>query len=146
MRVPIGVAVCALALLSTLPATAKPAPGDVAAVWALEGRYWSSVQARDDAAYRSLFHEEFIGWPCGQDTPRPKSWIAVGTLKMGPSSPVLDERSATGSRDFVVVYYRATDQAPQPDGSLKPRVRSFTHTWVRMGASWQVIGGMCREG
>lgn len=136
---------CAAALWPTGSVSAAPASGDVAAVWALEGRYWSAVAAHDDTAYRSLFHEEFIGWPCGQDAPRPKSWISVSTLKMGPDSPVLDQRTATGGRDLIVVYYRATDQAPQPDGSLKRRVRAFTHSWVRTGSGWQVIGGMCRD-
>lgn len=135
----------AVALWPAGSVSAAPAPGDVAAVWALEGRYWSAVAARDDAAYRSLFNEDFIGWPCSQDTPRSKAWISVSTLKMGPDSPVLDQRAATGGGDLIVVYYRATDQAPQPDGSLKRRVRAFTHSWVRVGAGWQVIGGMCRD-
>jgi len=146
MRGLIASAVCAMALLPPVQAVARPAPKDVDAVWALEGRYWSTVMARDDAAYRSLFHQEFFVWPCRQDAPRPKSWISASTLKMGPDSPVLDERSATGGRDLIVIYYRATDKAPQPDGSLKTRVRDFTHSWVRTGSSWQVIGGMCREG
>jgi hypothetical protein len=99
MRNFVAALACAAALCPTGSVSAAPALGDVAAVWALEGRYWSAVAAHDDAAYRSLFNEDFIGWPCGQDAPRPKSWISVSTLKMGPDSPVLERRTATGGRD-----------------------------------------------
>ena len=132
--------------LAAQSAGARPAPSDVAAVWALEGRYWSTAAAGDDVAYRSLFHEEFTGWPCGQDAPRSKSWISLSTLKMGSDTPALDERTQTGGHDLIVVYYRATDHVVGADGSRKPRVRNFTHSWIRVGSSWQVIGGMCRDG
>ncbi|HLZ75333.1 hypothetical protein [Phenylobacterium sp.] len=43
----------------------------------------------------------------------------------------------------MVVYYRAT--TPAADGSGKPQVRNFTHTWVQRGDTWRILGGMCRE-
>jgi hypothetical protein len=135
---------CTAALAAATSAAAQPAPDAVAAVWAQEAQYWARVGAGDEAGYRALFHERFIGWPCGQDSPRPKSWISINTLAMGKDAPVLDERAATGGRHLIVVYYRATDKVAGPNGAPQARVRNFTHTWVRAGHTWQIMGGMCR--
>jgi hypothetical protein len=149
MRFPTKAVACAMLLSWATSANGQPAAKDVSAVWAQEARYWSTTLAGDDAGYRALFHDRFTGWPCGRATPGDKSLVAVrppvGAPGARPEPPVIDQRTATGGGDTVIVYYRATDRAPQPDGSTNVRVRNFTHTWVRTGQGWRIMGGMCRD-
>ncbi len=53
-----------------------------------------------------------------------------------------------GAEDFgaiVVVHYRFTKVDTYPDGRVEGRGREskITHTWMRVGSTWQIIGGMC---
>jgi len=34
-------------------------------VWSMEETYWEFVKNRDLEGYRSLWHEDFVGWPKG---------------------------------------------------------------------------------
>jgi len=45
----------------------------------------------------------------------------------------------------VVVHYRSTMVSTYPDGRVEGRgqMSKFTHTWMKVGGSWQIIGGMC---
>jgi len=131
---------------------AKPASSDnqsIKEVWALEDDYWRYVKAGDVESYVTLWHEKFIGWPCGKDHPARKEAIGDWVRE------VRDERIAVtssltreGAEDFgpvVVVHYRFTKVDTYPDGRIEGRGREekITHTWMKVGSTWQIIGGMC---
>ena len=53
-----------------------------------------------------------------------------------------------GIQDFgavVVVHYSAPVITEYPDGRItgKDQLYKFTHTWMKVGSTWQIIGGMC---
>lgn len=118
-------------------------------VWALEDDYWRYVKAGDVESYVKLWHEKFIGWPCGRDHPMGKAkigdWVReVRDKKIAVSYDLTRE----GAEDFgsvVVVHYRVTRVDTYPDGRVEGRGREskITHTWMRVGRTWQIVGGMC---
>lgn len=131
-------------------AAPKPAESEsVAAVWRLEADYWRFVKAGDVDGYVALWHDRFIGWPCGQDHPKRKATIGDWVREVREKHiRVASELTREGAEDFgdvVVVHYRATRVDTFPDGHVEGAgvVSKITHTWMKAGQSWQIIGGMC---
>lgn len=120
-------------------------------VWALEEAYWRYVREGDVERYLSLWHEDFIGWPCTADSSHPvrkdaaAAWIqGIRDQKLWLSVALQRE----GSQDFggvVVVHYSTPVTTEYPDGRItgKEQLYKFTHTWMKVGQGWQIIGGMC---
>jgi hypothetical protein len=129
---------------SALPA---PASETEKTIWDLEHSYWRYVELNDLAAYRNLWHADFLGWPSVSTVPLHKDritdWITSQTAA-GRSFKLLEFKSAAiQSTDATVVAcywttYKWTDKAGQGD---ERRVR-VTHTWIQDGKDWQIIGGM----
>ena len=150
-------AVCACALMiGAIPLTGLlwPVPASaqsrsVSEVWALEDDYWRFVKAGDVESYVKLWHEKFIGWPCDQASPKRKSsigdWVREVRDKKIKVTSALTREGAEDFGDIVVVHYRFTKVDEYPDGRVEGRGREskITHTWMRAGSTWQIIGGMC---
>lgn len=58
-----------------LPAIAAEPTEAERAVWQLEEAYRRYVQAGDVDSYVTLWHEDFVGWPCFSRTPSDKGGI-----------------------------------------------------------------------
>ncbi|PYL33370.1 MAG: hypothetical protein DMF38_11695 [Verrucomicrobia bacterium] len=88
--------------------------GDQQRVWDLERAYWRYVETNDLAAYSSLWHKDFLGWPSVSSAPVRKDHIT----------------------DWIT--FRWVDK----DGTGASHTLRITHAWVRSGQDWQIIGGM----
>lgn len=148
-----------LALTALLAVGAHPASGQVASVqtdsknvaqvWEREAEYWRCVKAGDVDSYVSLWHDKFIGWPCGQEHPMRKASIGDWVREVRDKHiTVSSELTREGAEDFgnvVVVHYRFTRVDTYPDGKVegKGKVSKITHTWMKQGGTWLIIGGMC---
>ena len=133
---------------SAAPVTEAANPS-IVAVWLREADYWRFVKAGDVDSYVSLWHEKFIGWPCGQEHPMRKASIGDWVRKVRDQRiEVAVDLTREGAEDFgniVVVHYRFTRVDTYPDGHVEGRDRlsKITHTWMRVGDTWQIVGGMC---
>ena len=131
------------------PMAASAQSKSVSAVWAREDEYWRCVKAGDVERYVTLWHDKFIGWPCDQEHPMRKSSIGDWVRKIRDNKiKVTVALTREGAEDFgntVVVHYRFTRVDTYPDGRVEGggRQSKITHTWMRVGSSWQIIGGMC---
>lgn len=131
---------------SSARASANPST-DEQTIWDLEHSYWQYVQANDLNAYRNLWHKDFVGWRFMSDAPVHKDhitdWISSRTGK-GESFQLLDFKAADIQRtgDVIVVYYRVTAKWTAKDGKGTPYTTRITDTWLKAGASWQILGGM----
>jgi hypothetical protein len=140
----IALSLCA-PIASTIP---TPASGTEKTIWDLEHSYWQYVEANDLSAYRKLWHADFLGWPSLSAEPVHKDhitdWITSQT-SAGRSLKLIAFKSAaiqsTGTT-LVVVYYRTTFKWIDKAGQGDEHTIRVTHTWIKNGQDWQIIGGM----
>ena len=146
-------------LLLLFAASANPATGhnasaladskNISQVCQREMDYWRYVKAGDSESFQSLWHEDFIGWPCGQEHPKRKAsigdWVRDIREKHIQVSSSLTQEGAEDFGNVVVVHYRITRVDTYPDGKVegKGKESKITHTWMKVGDLWLIIGGMC---
>jgi hypothetical protein len=143
-------ALCALAsLFAFLPwlTIASPPFAIEETIWNLELSYWQYVQQGNLTAYQTLWHNNFLGWPSVSDVPVRKDhitdWITSQTSK-GLSFQLTEFKPAAiqVNGDLVVVYYWVTSKWVNKDGRGTDHTLRITHTWVKNGKDWQIVGGM----
>ena len=140
-----------LSVIATTPSFAAEFSDDEAAVWQMEETYWRLVAAGDVEAYVSLWHDDFVGWPCF-------SWTPTGKANIGSWVEEIRDNNWTLTYDLrpeaiqlfgevAVVHYAAEYVFGYGDGTSKGKGdwRKFTHTWMKVNAGWQIIGGMCAD-
>jgi hypothetical protein len=123
----------------------------VLAVWEMEDAYWRYVQGGDVDRYLTLWHEDFIGWPCAFGALHPVGKDSIGSWV----ERIRDEElkftykiRREAGQDFgavVAVHYSTPMIYEYPDGRVtgKDQLYKFTHTWLWNGTGWQIISGMC---
>jgi len=137
-------------LCLSIPVAAADWNEDEKAVWQLEEDYWRYVSTGNIDSYVTLWHDDFVGWPCFEWTPARKGdigkWvrdIRDNKWKLTYQLKPLEMQEFGG--DTVIVHYAAEYVYDYGDGTRSGVGiwRKFTHTWMRVGDSWQIIGGMC---
>lgn len=131
------------------PANAAERTTDEQAVWNLEEDYWRYVKAGDVDSYITLWHEDFVGWPCHTATPSDKSGIGSWVKDIRDNHWKFDyslrplEFRTFG--DVVAVHYAAEFVYDYGDGTKSGSGiwRKFVHVWKKTGERWQIITGMC---
>jgi ketosteroid isomerase-like protein len=116
-------------------------------VWNLEHAYWDYVQANNLAAYVNLWHKNFLGWPAQSASPVGKDhitdWITSQTAK-GLTLKSIEFKPAriqvTG--DVAEACYWITFKWLDKDGNGAAHTLRITHTWLKDGKDWRIIGGM----
>jgi hypothetical protein len=116
-------------------------------VWKLESDYWKYVKAGDLDLYRNLWHENFIGWPSVSAQPAKKDhitdWITAHTNKGEQLRWYhLEQGASQETENIIVVHYWITMFWVDKKDSGEPSTTRITHTWIKTGNTWQIIGGM----
>ena len=118
------------------------------AVWKLESAYWGYVKAADLEGYRTLWHKDFVGWPYSNAQPARKDhiteWITALTGKgLHLQWYSIEPAASQATENIVITHYWVTafwaDKAGQGDA---PETSRITHTWIKTGTGWQILGGM----
>ena len=117
------------------------------AIWKLEHEYWRHVQENDLPAYVALWHKDFLGWPHVSAVPVRKDhitdWITSNTSKGLSFKPMeLKPAGVQITGDIAVAYYGMTYAWLDKDGKGAAVTIRVTHTWLKAGKDWQIIGGM----
>jgi ketosteroid isomerase-like protein len=119
-----------------------------AQVWNLEKAYWEYVKANDLEKYRTLWHEDFLGWPLVSPSPIGKEhitdWITANTSKgLKLRSYVIEQLAIHVTGDVAINHYRIkTNWATNETAKVWTDALRITHTWIRTHGTWQIIGGM----
>jgi ketosteroid isomerase-like protein len=117
------------------------------AIWNLEHSYWQFVQDNNLAAYRSLWHKSFVGWPSVSAEPvgteHITDWITSQTAKgLAFKSGEFKPARVQVTGDIAAVYYRITFRWLDKDGHGDAHTLRITHTWVKDGKDWKILAGM----
>jgi len=137
-----------LFLALTAAAFGQNSAKDEAQIWQLEKAYWEYVKANDLEKYRTLWHENFIGWPFVSSEPLRKDhiteWITTNTSKgINLESYSIGQLAIQVTGDIAMDYYRITVAWANSAGAeVKTDRMRITHTWIRTHGTWQIIGGM----
>jgi ketosteroid isomerase-like protein len=120
------------------------------ALWNLEHEYWRHVQDNDLPAYLTLWHQDFLGWPLVSAAPVRKDhitdWIASQTSKgLHFNAGELRPAAIHVTGDIAVAYYWMTYSWQDKDGKGDSRTTRVTHTWLKEGNVWRIIGGMSMQ-
>ena len=118
-------------------------------VWTMEENYWRYVKAGDVEKYLTLWHDEFVGWPCSASQPSRKTnigdWVREIRDEQVQVTYELRREAIQYFGNVAVAHYSTPIVRGYPDGRItgEGRLLKFTHTWMKSGDRWQIIGGMC---
>lgn len=116
--------------------------------WHMEELYWEYVQNIDTVPYKTLWHDDFIGYPGFGDGVSDASKIAswIPDLHKDPDlkySYTLHKKASNAIEDVVMVFYDTdyfwTDKANKV---VRKETYKFTHTWKKVDGKWLILGGM----
>ncbi|HMQ06464.1 MAG TPA: nuclear transport factor 2 family protein [Saprospiraceae bacterium] len=116
--------------------------------WHMEELYWEYVQNIDTVAYKTLWHEDFIGYPSFGDGVSGKSKIAtwITDLHKDPEmkySYVLHKKASNAIEDVVMVFYDTDYFWTNKDNQVvRKETYKFSHTWKNVEGKWLILGGM----
>jgi len=116
--------------------------------WHMEELYWEYVQNIDTVAYKTLWHEDFIGYPGFGDGVADKSKIDswIPDLHKDPElkySYKLYKKASNAIEDVVMVFYDTDFLWTNKDNQVvRKETRKFTHTWKKVDGKWLILGGM----
>jgi ketosteroid isomerase-like protein len=116
-------------------------------LWNLEHAYWSYVQNNDLPAYADLWHKDFLGWPSVSAAPVRKNhitdWITAQTSK-GLAFKTVEFKPAAiqVNGNMAVTFYWITYKWLDRDGNGATHTLRVTHTLLKDGKDWHIIGGM----
>ena len=97
----------------------------------------------------SYFRRAAAGWPCFEWSPKGKDGVGKWVKDIHDNqlklSYELKPLAAQSFGEVVVVHYAAVYAYEYGDGTTSGSGiwRKFTHTWMKTGEAWQIIGGMC---
>jgi ketosteroid isomerase-like protein len=115
-------------------------------VWELELRYWHLLEASDHAAYMELWHPDFLGWPRDRDLPTGFSGMDAGVRRKMSEGRVsgheILSHSVTVVGDVGVTQYGVRAMRVTAGGATEQFTSRVTHTWLRTGGTWRIVGGM----
>jgi len=116
-------------------------------LWNLERAYWHHVQNNDLASYLTLWHRDFLGWPSVSAAPVHKDhitdWITTQTSKgLTFKSVEFKPAAIQVNGDIAVAYYWMTYEWLDKEGHGAMHAIRVTHTWLKDGKDWRIIGGM----
>lgn len=115
-------------------------------IWALEEAYFTHLYQANYEGVLALVHNEFLGWPGSVPQPMDKEGSAhfMKQFISKPSSCTLRIERA-GIRflnDVILTQYILHVHCPAASGVAKTQSSRITHTWVKEGIHWKLLGGM----
>ena len=120
-------------------------------MWQLEEDYWRYVSTGDVDAYVKLWHDDFVGWPCFEWKPARKGDIGKWVREIRDNKWKLTyQLKPLEMQEFGRRHGSSCTMPPNTCTTTATARRAastsgakFTHTWMKSGDSWQIIGGMC---
>jgi ketosteroid isomerase-like protein len=115
-------------------------------IWALEEAYVTAFKKAEHEGILALLHSRFLGWPDSQGEPIVKS-EAVRYLQENHAQPAalsfeIDRAGIRVFGDVVITHYVLNITGNGAEDAGQARAIRITHTWIREGSDWKILGGM----
>jgi ketosteroid isomerase-like protein len=115
-------------------------------IWALEEAYISAYKGAEHANILALLHEQFLGWPDPEEWPTTKKKVARFLQDKYPTPAdwdfVIDQAGIQIHGNVGITQYVLVLTGKDKEGTIKKKVTRITHTWVKEGSEWKILGGM----
>ncbi|PKN70612.1 MAG: hypothetical protein CVU54_04430 [Deltaproteobacteria bacterium HGW-Deltaproteobacteria-12] len=115
-------------------------------IWALENDYFTNLYKANYERILAIGHSQFLGWPGGLPQPIDREENARFMKKLIPrptSCTIKIERAGIRMlRDVALTQYTLYVNCSEKTGVTKITSSRITHTWVKEGPSWKLLGGM----
>jgi Calcium/calmodulin dependent protein kinase II Association. len=115
-------------------------------IWALEEVYFANLYKANYDGVLAIVHSQFLGWPSAVPNPIDKKESArfMKQLVPKPTSCTLKIERA-GIRllgEVALTQYTIHVNCSDTADVTKTQSSRITHTWVKDGARWKLLGGM----
>ena len=120
-----------------------------AEVWKGEELYWEYVNNTNTEAFLELWHEDFIGWPCGTESTSNLSELKVGVatwfedVASNKKNTTIRPEGVIVKDDFAITYLSAVTMWNNKEGAEQIQKMKLVHTWIKTDDGWKIVGGMC---
>ena len=118
-------------------------------IWKLEEAYFSNLYKANYDSVLALVHIQFLGWPGGLLHPldREESARFMKQLVPTPSKCTfrIEREGISLKGDVALTQYIIHVGCPDSSGTPKKSSSRITHTWVKEGSSWRLLGGMSSD-
>ena len=115
-------------------------------LWHLEEAYFANLYKANYDGVLAIVHDKFLGWPSSADKPLDKEGSSAFMRKLIPSpSPCNFSIEREGLRlldNFAITQYIIHVSCKGKDGKSKETSSRITHTWIKEGKDWKLLGGM----
>ncbi len=136
----------AVLLVAISPLSAQEFSRSQNEVWQMEEAYWKDVKDAKLTHYMTLWHEQFLGWPRDRDKPVGKAGLEDGAKRKMADGHIVNyeilSKAVSVVGDTGVTQYSVRVVRVTKAGNEETYISRVTHTWLKTGSSWQIIGGM----
>ena len=126
--------------------TTKRQSQDEQALWDLKNAYFAHLANREFKALEDFWHPDFIGWPSYSSEPVGRNDAQQSledfAANLKELSVIIRPLAVTLHGDVAVVHYYIDVEQEDLDGKITEYSQPITHTWVRSGGRWRILGGM----
>ncbi len=137
------------ATASTQTPTVQRQSEDEQTLWSLENTYFAHIAEEEFEALENFYHADFIGWPSHSPEPVDRSvgrqsleellaGIEVLSIQVRPLAIVI-------RGDVAVTHCFVDLQQQDAEGEAAWYSYRVTHTWLREGGTWKILGGMSAQ-
>jgi ketosteroid isomerase-like protein len=114
-------------------------------IWALEEAYFANLYKADYEALLALVHSQFLGWPGSVAQPIDKEGSARFMKQLVPKPTACTftiERGGIRVLGEVALTQYTIHVNCSDTAAGKTQSSRITHTWVKEGDRWKLLGGM----
>ena len=118
-------------------------------IWALEEAYFKNLYKADYEALLAIVHSQFLGWPGSVAQPIDKEGSARFMKQLAPRPTSCNFRIERGGirvlGEVALTQYIIHVDCSDTAAVAKTQSTRITHTWVKEGDCWKLLGGMSCE-
>jgi hypothetical protein len=115
-------------------------------IWALEEAYFANLYKANYEGVLAIVHSQFLGWPGAVPQPIDREESARFMKQLVPkTTSYLFKIKRAGIRllgEVALTQYFIHIYCSDTDGVGDTQSSRITHTWVKEGARWKLLGGM----